>query len=315
MHIHPDLVALRSDRAAQRRAIERMRMAHVEWLDQALQDELAAYAAHGRLDELPALAGLLSNQQAARVFANNLTAHFSAALREEPFGEVPFRRSLAASFSRLDVMQSGGAVLSLCCFEPAVNQIEPDSALFVDSASHEIVITGKARGWLRTRGEDGRISSHPRVWSNGDRIVRRPRRDTRHIVEVERSLLILQLTRSPARPEPTTEYLIEDSSLLRETSGDRGASEQVMALGVLGALGKADSVAPMVEFAHTSERDPEARWEAVRQVLALDAGQGTALLARLMADLADPLAAPAARLHAQLLDTHPALRTPTPETA
>ena len=122
-------------------------------------------------------------------------------------------------------------------------------------------------------------------------------------------MLVLQLTRAPQAPRPSCEYRLSDGALVRESSGDKGASEQVMALGVLGAMGAATALAPIADFARQDGHDRDARWEAVRQLLALDSTAGFALLSQLAERGADTLSRPAARLREQLIAAYPQLQT------
>ena len=64
----------------------------------------------------------------------------------------------------------------------------------------------------------------------------------------------------------------------------------------------------MVDFSLDNESDQEARWEAARQTLAMDAARGFKLLCQLSRDEADPLARPALELRTNLAAAHPALR-------
>ena len=102
---------------------------------------------------------------------------------------------------------------------------------------------------------------------------------------------------------------------MQQSSGDRRASEDVMALGVLGALDYETARGPMREYALDPVRDKDARWEAVRQLLAQDSARGFALLGELAATVDDPLAVPANALREQLVAAEPALRSLEEEAA
>ena len=133
-------------------------------------------------------------------------------------------------------------------------------------------------------------------------------RDVRHVQTVRSSLSVLQLSRTPESAQPSREYRLTDGALIKTTSGDRRASEQVMALGVLGALGQERALPTMIAFALRGGGDADARWEAVRQVLAMHAQKGMHLLDQLSGRASDPLSNPASRLARQLYDQHPQLR-------
>lgn len=324
MEIHPDIAALRADKALQCSVGSAMDAAHARWLEREDVSELAAallaYAGGADLTEAAPLARLLSDVERACTFVGELTAHFIKTLRDQPLGEVPLRHASSEGFARLQLLQRGGAVLSLCVYEPTNktgHAREPQAAQFADCEAHELVLAGGANGYLRRLefGANGaaEVISRPTHWNAGVAIVSAPRREARQIVAVEQSLLVLQLTRTPSSPLPTVEYSLEDAALIRQSSGDRRASEKFMALGVLGALGDRRALTPMCDFALTKGEDKDARWEALRQVLAMDTGEGMTLLAALAGRTGDALAKPARDLRETLFQSQPALRAPAKE--
>ncbi len=317
MIIHPAIAKLRSDPASQLCARSSMETTQREWMAQdktrALDFDLTAYCEGAALAELPALSQALSEIECARDLIHSMIAGFTAALSDEPLGEVPFRHTSSPGFARLQLMQRGGVVLSLCTYEPIETGQTPIAAQFTDCELHELVLAGSAQGHthrlVESNGRAPRVQTHTQAWSAGDRIAPLARSEARQFENVEQTLLILQLTRTPSRPGPTREIRLSDGVQIREASGDRRASEQVMALGVLGALGKPKSLEPMRDFARNSRNDQHPRWEAVRQVLAMDAGLGFSLLKELSVHAGDPLAGPARSLKQHLETTQPALGT------
>lgn len=317
MHVHPSVAALRLDPGLQRRSRARMEAAKSDWL--ARQSEvtaaLADYGAGAELTDASPMALLLAEHGAACDFVAGFVHNFIAVQRDEPLGEVPLRHSSSEGFARLQLMQSGGAVLSLCVYEPLSSTQPAPSARFADCALHEMIIAGSARGrihYLRARVEaKAEIATYEKHWQAGDPIALKPALEAREFVRVERSLLILQLSRVPVRARPSCEYRLSDGSLVQQISGDKRASEQVMALGVLGALGHREGLCNIENFASDRANDPDARWEAVRQTLALDTQRGTALLATFASD--DPLVRPARDLREHLIASHPALQSIIPE--
>jgi len=272
----------------------------------AIRGDLAQFSAGADLATLDALGDLLGCHDTAKNFVQAFAVHFVASLRDAPLGEAPFQHRSSEGFLRLQLMREGRALLSLCTYDRVSDPAEPDHARFADYEAHEIVIAGEARCMCHRLGESGELTTHRTDLSAGERIVRRPRQDARQIVAVERSLSVLQLTRTRPRPAPTCEHRLSDGKLVQRSSGDRQASEDVMALGVLGALGDGRSVPQMREVALDAFRDRDVRWEAVRQVIAMDARAGIALLTELGPP--DPLAVPAEALRDQLCASHPTLR-------
>jgi hypothetical protein len=95
--------------------------------------------------------------------------------------------------------------------------------------------------------------------------------------------------------------------LIKSASGDKTASRDMLALGVLGALAYSPSLDAMERTARDDDRAPDLRWEAVRQSLALDPARGFAMLNRLAERASDELREPAKRLRHQLLVAYPQL--------
>ena len=274
----------------------------------ALSRELAEYSASGELAAHPALRGLMRGLATAQGFVAATTAHFSAALATEPLGEIPFRHGSGQGFWRLQLLQAGGATLSLGVCDPDPSPGQPETARFADCARDEIVLAGSARGWLHRRSRaTGAIRTRALQLQAGARIRARPGCTARRMGAVAAPLLLLQLTRVTPAPGPICEYRLADGAKLREASGDKRASEQVMALAVLGAMQCSAARGPMAAFASDRARDRDARWEAARQLLALDSARGFALLCGLAQDPGDPLAAPARDLRDALARAHPAL--------
>ncbi len=75
------------------------------------------------------------------------------------------------------------------------------------------------------------------------------------------------------------------------------------------------ALSTMEQLAHDITAQRDLRWEALRQMLALDAARGLALLAALAGDAGDPLSTPAAALERQLRANRPDLAALIPEPA
>ena len=75
-------------------------------------------------------------------------------------------------------------------------------------------------------------------------------------------LLVLQLTRAALRPLPSREYALHDGRLIKTTSACKRTSQQLMALGVLGALAHRPALgwmrAGMALLARLAARDDDA---------------------------------------------------------
>jgi len=316
MKVHPDIASLRSGNAVQRRdnAQKQLNLESVyrDWLalDQVhhIRDEMAQYAAGRELSDCSALAELVSDLSIANGFIQQVQAPFLQALQGKILGEVPFRYKASGGLAMIRLMEAGGATLSLAAYEPLDAMQEPKSALFSDRDVRELIVNGVGLAWRHRLDQSGQLQSEKLPLQAGQCLRQRANCETRQIVNVERSLLVLQLTREPVRPQPMREVDLSSSTVLRVASGDKSASQALMALSVLGALGSHASLNVMEHTAFHSGEDVDVRWEAVRQVLGLDAKRGLQVLGSLSERLDDPLAKPASSLRDQLLSARPELK-------
>lgn len=313
MLVHPAIAALRSNRPSQRSNQRVMDRAGSAWLAsnkvRALASDLADYGAGAQLDACIELGPLLSHHAVATGFTDTWRESMLGALSQSPLGEVPFRHRYSNGYSTVRLLTHGSATLSLSAYERRAVPSWPDTALFVDREAVELVLTGQACGTfhrLQSTQQGAQVQSENTHWRAGDRIVTLPS-SARQFVEVAGSMVVLQLSRAPHRPAPTREYRLSDSALIKSASGDKTASRDMLALGVLGALAYSPSLDAMERTARDDDRAPDLRWEAVRQSLALDPARGFAMLNRLAERAGDELREPAKRLRHQLLMAHPQL--------
>jgi len=223
-------------------------------------------------------------------------------------GEAPFRFRVSHGLATLQLLTSKGATLSLAVYEPLGGGSNPsETALFCDRAVDEIVIAGQAKARHHAIMAEGMVKSDTIELRPGDTLGLRPLIEMREIVDVERSLVILQLTREPDRPRPTRKVDLQTGAILRIASGDKSASQSVMALSVLGAMKSYGALDVMERTALNAEENLEVRWEAVRQTLGLGAVRGVAVLQNLAKRADDPLRQPAVNLLKQVLTAQPDL--------
>ena len=323
MHVHPAIAALRGPTASQRRAVAKtgvaMEQARQEWLEQPdtrqVLDELARYGAGAKLEACEALRSLTHHHQSAAAFVQRLIDPALGALKMHPLGEAPYRFKVSQGLATLQLLEASGATLSLAAYEPLEGAQPPASALFSDRDLHEIVVSGTASGAVHTLIKTGVVGSRPICLAPGDCLATKAQIGARHILSVERTLLLLQLTREPQRPKPVREVALDTGVDLRTASGDKSASQAVMALSVLGALRDFGALDVMHATALNREEDLDVRWEAVRQTLGLGAMRGLEVLDTLARREDDALSAPALALRDRLLATQPDLRTLWKESA
>lgn len=310
MHVHPDVARLRSAPAPQ----PGYDAALSAW--RALPGVAAAIAALARfeageqLGALPALARIVCDAAAARAFAGGLITPLIAALRAEPLAQLPLGHSAAPGMARLRLASHGRTGLTLTVFAQRARAVPP-TALFEDCTAYEMVVAGTGEALVH-RLDQGRLTTVEVACEPGTPITRTGPQDARQIISVTRPLLLLQLTQAAAYPAPSREIALADARVIMAISGCKRTSQQMMALGVLGALAHRPALTEMERLARDLAAQRDLRWEALRQVLALDAARGLALIGAVAGDRADMLAVPAAALHQQLLAARPDLASLLP---
>ena len=274
-----------------------------------LSDELRRYGEGGDLGDCPSLRDLLSNLESARQFAGGWIGSFLDALRASPLGEVPFRYRQSGGYSTIQLLRSGRATLSLSAYERQSATADTQTALLVDRDTHELVLFGRAQGVVHALSEERHPSSIESAnvsWSAGNTVKSHARR-SRQITEVSGSMLVLQLSRASKQPRPTREFDLASGRLVRSASGNQADSRDFLALGVLGVLGHKEAPEVMRALAEDHTREPDLRWEAIRQLLACDLEVGMRVLGAISHDSKDCLHQPASRLRTTLLQHYPQL--------
>ncbi len=305
MHMHPDITQLREGLPAQ----PLTDAALARWRSRA--DVAAAVAAlvqfdaGAALEDVPALARLFTDSSAAADWAGGLIGPLAQALVAEPLAQVPLGHASTPGLARLRLASHGRAGLTLVAYARRKRAV-PVSALFEDGMAHDIVVAGAGTALVHQH-DATRLTSREVALTPGVRLTRSGVHDTRQIIAVKRPLLVLQLTCEAARPSPSREIALADGRLIKTISGCKQASQQMMALAVLGALGHAAAGPVMARLARDQATERDLRWEALRQCLAMDARAGLGLLDALAGDQADTLSAPAAALQRQLRERRPDL--------
>jgi hypothetical protein len=313
MQVHPDVAQLRGESAPQ----PACDAALAAWraLPQviAVRAALARVGQGARIDDQPALASLVHDHAAAVAFVEAFVAPLIGALRAEPLAHLPLGHAATPGMARLRLIEQGRACLTLTALAPRAHCVSP-TALFEDAVVHEMVVAG-AGAALVYRLAGAVLTTEALRLAPGVDLVRVGPDTARQITAITRPLLLLQISCEAASPGPSREIAVDDGRLITAISGCKQTSQQVMALGVLGALEHRAGIGAMARVARDVSRARDLRWEALRQVLALDAASGLALLAALVEDPADALAAPAAATQQQLRAARPDLAPLMPEPA
>jgi hypothetical protein len=260
------------------------------------------------------LADLFGGDSArARVFADGFVAAGLAGLYEHPLGQLPLMHGRRDAAPVLMLAASGRASLALAAYDGAALEAlpAPKTARFVPQETWIHVLSGSGDADLVLRrdsdGDGGRtvLQSGRIVLAPGMTFYRYGLRESLHVRRVTGTLVLLRLQRQFAPSAPAREYSLPDGTLVHQAAGRPDDTRRELAVSLLGHMGRKDAVPQMVQIAlGEAEREGEEglRWQALREVLALDSVAGFDLLGRISSNGEDPLARPAALLRASLRD-------------
>ena len=317
MHIRPELTALRSDDAPQRRAQARLIAVVDDWRATppvaAAAAELGSFAKGIPLDDLPLLSALFTaGDPSAHQFTSSLVALLVAELRDDPLGQVPLRHFSDGMLASLVLARQGGAALVLQAIDGAAlaKKPEPLAVSFAATETWEHVLAGSAtiervrvaevlsgRAVLRRESVElaaGLVAR--RFCASEAQILRR----------VPGILVALKLQRALDPSEPTREYRLADGALIHQAAGSPRESRLELTAALLGRMGRSDA-APLLAAMAEEQGGTGMRWQALRECLGLDSALGFAALRTIAQRSGDPLAVPAGALAAQLLEQYPEL--------
>lgn len=315
MHTHPAIAALRDDPDLQRRSHTHLGEVSGAWRARddvaPIIEQVQLYGSGTALSECPDLHALVCDHEAVCRFVGGWQSHLIDGLRAHPLGEVPFRQSSSPGLATMQLVSSGRATLRLLVYEQREDEIAPTTAVFTSNESHECVIAGEASGQIYHLHDSDysntQIIAHNAFWFPGTVLQILDRTEARQITKVNGTMLLMQLSRVPEKPCPVREFRLSDDRLVKTSSGDKRASQKVMALAVLGAMDQMKALDTIEALALDQAQDDDVRWEALRQVLAQSTRHGLCLLADLAVRHDDPLQKPASRLQADLFEREPDL--------
>ncbi|MEO6387225.1 MAG: hypothetical protein ABIT16_07325 [Croceibacterium sp.] len=304
MRIDRAIAEMRRDRTLQRRAQRRMKGADEAWrglpqIAPVLAD-LERYGSGTALADCDALRNVFCGDNALEI-ARSATDLFARELNANPLGLLPFRHSFDGTVSTLLLAKSGRAQLILHSREPGASDYT--TAGFSDAERYEVVLAGAGEAQVVQRSD---LGAAPLALRPGESLTLDLSHAALQVLSVGRRLVSLRLHRFCTNPGPSREYRLADGAMIHQSSGDMRASRQEMMLALLGRMGRTDAAPVMAEIA-SEPGDDSLRWQALRECLALDTATGWQALSALSCDPADPLAAHAGAVRAQLGEAHPQL--------
>jgi len=278
-----------------------------------LAKELARFGGGEGLDHLPTLAETFSATEAAASLTTALLRSTPTTLSAAPLAYWSWRHFSNGVLHSAVIAASGRASLSLVLIDGAAWSAARDSAApewiaFQPGELHAAILAGSgaARIMRNDSADPARavLVSRPLRLENGARYRLDGEREALVLDAVDGPLLTLRLHRRAERGAIARQYDAADGRMVHQAAGDAGASRAELAMALLRAMGRADA-APL--FARRArEGSSAARWQALRECLALDSAVGFAALAETARRVGDPLAGPARALVDTLAARDPA---------
>ncbi len=306
MRLDPQLCALRHDPAPLLRGAGLTGAAAQEWCEteaDALAD-LARFGTGVGLGECRGLAALFDeNAAAGRALASGALGRMVAALRDAPLAPVPWRHFTNGVLHSLVLALAGRSSLSLALLDGAVWTAARDPrgeglVSFQPGELHVRVLAGGgAARILRNHSDDpsaARIEVEPLTLQPGAVYRLDGAHEALAIDRIDGSLVTLRLHRKPARASVARQYAFATGALVHQAAGIQEDSRAELAMALLRAMNRRDAAPAFAALARTGE--PAARWQALRECLALDSAAGLAELCRASQAPGDPLAEPARAL-------------------
>ena len=314
MRIDPALAALTADPAPLFGAGEAARGWSEHPAVAPVLEELADYGADTALADCRRLLRLSAGGEEAVQFARRAAEAATRYLAAAPLAAWPWRHFSNGVLHSVTLAAAGEASLSLALIDgpawrAARDPQAPDLAAFQPGSLNAVVVGGAGRGRiLCNRSHDparARIEARPLALECGSAFAIAGEREALALDAIDGLLLTLRLYRRPVGDTPARQYDIASGVLVHQAASDRSDSQSELMMALLRAMGRSDAAPTLATLARTGT--PPARWQALRECLALDTATGFAALLEVAGQVADPLCAPARKLVESLATQHPAL--------
>lgn len=314
MRIDPALAALTADPAPLFGAGEAARRWSEHPAVAPVLVELAGYGESRVLADCPRLLQLGAGGEAAVRFARLAAAVATRHLAAAPLAAWPWRHFSNGVLHSVTLAAAGEASLSLALIDGAAwraarDPAAPGLAAFQPGSLNAVVVAGAARGRILTnRSNDpacARIEARPLALAQGTAFAIDGEREALALEEIDGVLLTLRLYRSPLCDTPARQYDIASGTLVHQAASGRADSQAELMMALLRAMERSDAAPTIAALARKGA--PPARWQALRECLALDSATGFAALLEVAGQTDDPLCIPARKLADSLAAQHPAL--------
>ena len=320
MRIDPQLAALRHDPAPLLTGAVLTGAAARSWRDDRadMLADLARFGEGAGLGDCPSLAALVEGEgDKARIMVGAGLGGMIGAMRAGPLAPVPWRHFTNGVLHSLVLALAGRGSLSLALLDGpgwAATRDPRGEALasFQPGELHVRVLAGGgAARILRNRSDDprvARIEAEPLRLHPGAVYRLDGAHEALAIDRIDGTLVTLRLHRKPVAASVARQYDIASGALVHQAAGLQDDSRAELAMALLRAMGRRDAAPAFAAFVRNGAHsgDPAARWQALRECLALDSAAGLAELCRVVETPGDPLVAPAWALLEALMARDPA---------
>lgn len=307
MRVDPALAAFASDATGMARAQDRVLAAREAWATHAdvkpVLDDCAKWDRGNAFERCAHLRPLIAGD-GARGFVDGWLNTMVEACRKTPLAQIPFRHSYSSGTGTVHLHSVGRVTLALQIVEPHA-ATPPRTIAFTDCERHEIVLAGRGEAicYNRIAGAPPQASAlalAPGVRFTGSVDV------SRAITSLDTPLVLLRVARDPAVAEPMCEVETGTGEVVHRASTSPANGRAELAAALLGAMGRDDAAPALADYA-CGQAGEGARWEVLRNALALDTATGFTALCAIAARAGDPIAGDAAALRNCLCTTYPQL--------
>lgn len=219
-------------------------------------------------------------------------------LRADPFARPPLRPVGGGDGApgSLVLAERGAVRLSLQLWPFATHAPTPAQAVFIPGRAALYILTGggamlrqhivaisaaEEAGTFTASAAAACCSTAPRPLRAGEMLRLDTARQSVTFEGAGADILFLELTVQPPSPLPIRTYDLASGRLIHVSASRRDSSFRAMALALLRHLGRTDA-APLFA-AETASEDFAARWNAMRELVALDSAAARPLLAAMAA--------------------------------
>lgn len=323
MRIAPEIAALIKDPAPLLHGAEQTRAASQRWRDEraAMLACLSRFGAGAELADCPHLAALFGNGiQAAAATAEDALAPMIAAMRSAPLAPVPWRHFDNGVLFSLVLAIAGRGSLSLALLDGDARRVRHDPrgdglVSFQPGEMHVRVLAGSGMARIlrnrlhdagATRIQGARIEQEPLPLARGVTYRLDGAREALAIDRIDGMLVTLRLHRKPAGSGIARQFDVASGALVHQAAALQDDSRAELSMASLRAMERRDAAQVIAGLA--LEGEPAARWQALRECLAIDSSVGLDALCRIADRPGDLLAVPARALLDRLCTDDPAFR-------